>query len=189
MQDGALLLVVGDRLGIATARGFSSVAALPSSGMEVAAAGPDQAYLWGGAGAQSANLYLYRKGGAVAHLVRASAPITAIAGSGDVTFFAVGTTVLRLERGRSPSLVKELTQEVTSLALISPSRVFYSTASGVGFLDADGRDFPFVRGSGATLRVQGDTLYLLFAKDGLMRVAPVTAFNDLAAAVDKAQVR
>ncbi|HUU42223.1 MAG TPA: hypothetical protein VMX57_00500, partial [Planctomycetota bacterium] len=184
MTDGTMLVVSGRDLGQLTDTGFQKMLTLPAEHMRVAPASREACYLLGGDTPDARrDVWLYEKGGKLLHLVRAESPVTAVAGAGEATFFAVGNSVFLHVRSKdlpgTLRLVHTADDAVTALALSPPSGVFCATAKGVAYVAGPGSGFTFLRGKGARLSTHGETLYLFFGDEGVMRCSPVTLFEKM----------
>ena len=184
MRDGALMVVSGRKLGEVTEAGFVVIQELPSAGMKVEPASVEEFYIYGGdTPAQARNVYVYRKGGGLMQLVRGESPVSAVAGDGKSTLFAVGEAIYLHADGEPVRILHTTDGEVTSLAM-APQGLFYSTTKGVGYISGPGKGFEFLKGKGAELQVSGDALYLFFADEGIMRLSPVSSFEGMATDLD-----
>lgn len=180
-RDGALLLVSGRTLGVATSSGFKPLAALPAEAFQLASGRPGELWLWRG---QSA--YLFTRSGKLEHLFRAPAALEALTGEGARVVFAMQGSLLELLPGGAPRVLAVLATPVRSLALSPGGGVFYSTEREVGFLAPTGRRVTIVRGKGARLRVAAGALFLLFDDEGLLRCSPVESFEAMARSIEAA---
>ena len=92
--------------------------------------------------------------------------INAVAGDGDNTFIAIGKTVLMhtLADNKITAVPAQPTEEVRDLAYKHGLGLFYSTASGVGFLGAK-RAFRFIETSHARIALHGQSLMVLFPRN------------------------
>ena len=173
MPGGALLVISGTTLGQVGENGFAKILDLPSAGMRIEPASAEECYLFGGTGAESrGDVYLYRKGGGLLRLVRSQQPVTAVAGSGRFTFFAVGPNIFVHADGEPVRTVYAAGSDVTSLALVPPSGVLYTTAGSVGYVSRPGHGFAFFTGKDGRVRVHGREFYVLFPGLGLLRGSP-----------------
>jgi len=181
MHDGTLLIISGKRLGGLTTAGFKEVLTLPGSNMKVESASAELCYLYGGDHEeQRRNLYLYKKGGKLLHLLKAPEPITAVAGNGSVTFAAIGDSIFLLAAGKPIKLVYTAENEVTSLALTQTTAgIFFTTRDSVGYLYDIGKGFLFVRGKAAEVKVSGEHLYIFFPGVGVVNAMPIVSFESL----------
>jgi len=191
MEDGRVLLVAGKSLGELTEDGFDPILTLPDEQMKVAPASVNECYLYGGKNAKvRRDLYLYRKDGMLLHLLRAPAPITAIAGNREFTFLAIGPKIYLFTEGKPLLLVYSTDSNVTSLAVSPPAAIFFATANSVGYVSEPGRGFSFVQGKGAKVQVRDGSLFLFFPDQGIMKCSPISGFvkmaEDLQQAVDDA---
>ena len=164
---------------------------LPDEQMKVAPASVNECYLYGGKNAKvRRDLYLYRKDGMLLHLLRAPAPITAIAGNREFTFLAIGPKIYLFTEGKPLLLVYSTDSNVTSLAVSPPAAIFFATANSVGYVSEPGRGFSFVQGKGAKVQVRDGSLFLFFPDQGIMKCSPISGFvkmaEDLQQAVDDA---
>ena len=182
MRDGALLAISGKTLFAVTPEGGRALAALPEEKMRVAAGSAKDAYLVGGA-----SVFTLSQGGAVEHLLRAPKDIDALASDGSRLVIACGQAILELKDTGAPRLVAALPEPVRSLAIAPDGALFYSTAAGVGYVSARGGLYPFVNGKGAQLRVSGESLFLFFEDEGILKVSPAESFADLARSIDAAR--
>jgi hypothetical protein len=185
MQDGALLIISGRKLGVPTGKGFQTILDLPADGMKIEPASGDVAYLYGGDNPLNRrDLYLYKKGGELLQLLRTPLPIQAISGNGNITFVAMGKSIYLLGMGKPLTLVYQINDEVTSLAMAPPSGLFYSSKRGVGYINQRGKGYLFLRGKGAELTVHLEDLYLFFPDEGIMRYSPISSFERLAHSIE-----
>jgi hypothetical protein len=176
-SDGSLLLIEGNRLMVMAPKGLKLVQTLPQAGMNLAPASEDECYIFGGVDLeQQRNLYIYRKSGALLHLLQAESPIAAVAGNGEVTFVAIKDGIYALAPGYPLSLVLNHRSDITSLAVGPNYSLFYSSSDGVGFSSKKGSGELFVRGRGAELQVRDETLYLHFPNLGIMKCSPASEF-------------
>jgi hypothetical protein len=176
-RSGSPLLIEANRLAALTNEGIRSVQVLPQTGMRLTPAGNDACYLFGGDEAeQRKNLYLYRNGGELLHLLRAETPISAVAGDGEFTFVAIDKTVYVLALGSDLKAVLQTEDPITALAVGPQASLFFSTTAGIGFSDGANRGRIFMEGAGADIQVRGESLYLYFPKLGIMKCSPVNLF-------------
>ena len=191
MAEGRMLLIAGKSLGELTEDGFDPILTLPDEHMKVAPASDNECYLYGGSSAKTqCNLYLYRKDGTLLHLLVAPAPITAVAGTREFTFLAIGAKIYLLSEDKPLLAAYSADSNITSLAMSPPAGIFFSTDDSVGYVSEPGRGFSFIQGKGAQVRVRGDSLFLFFQDAGVMRCSPISRFammaEDLQQAADKA---
>ena len=180
-RDGALLLISGKTLGAATARGFRLLSNLPQEKLHLSTGSAQETWVWGGQ-----SIYSLSRGGKVEHLVRAPSTIEALAGDGPRLVFATQGALLELLGTGEPRLLVALPGPARSLALVPGGGLFYSTDAEVGFVSAEGRRYPFVKGKGAQVRVAGGELFLFFEDEGILRCSPVESFAAMAQAIDAA---
>lgn len=92
--------------------------------------------------------------------------INAVTGDGDNTFIAIGKTVLMhtLADNKITAVPAQPTEEVRDLAYKHGLGLFYSTASGVGFLGAK-RAFRFIETSHPRIALHGQSLMVLFPRN------------------------
>ena len=181
MRDGVLMVISGNELGVAGQDGLDVMLTLPSREMRIEPASGDRFYLYGGDTApQRRSLYVYRKGGQLLHLLKAPSAIGAVAGDGEVTFFAVAESIYLQVPGQPLHFVYEAEGTVISLALAPPSGIFYGTEEAFGYVTEAGEGYAFVRGAGGELRVHGEDLYLFIAEEGVVKSSPVSSFEQLA---------
>lgn len=177
MRDGALLLVTGGRLAALSPSGIVQSLALPVAGMRIRPAGPDTAYVFGGAAAPvNRDVYLFARTGRIAKLATLPAPVTAVAGDGRTTYVAVERTILRIALDQPPRALVETRDPVVSLEAAADDALFYATRSSVGYLDRAGRATEFIRGDGGPLRTRGSTLFVLLSGGNLLRLGPIDRF-------------
>lgn len=191
MHDGALLMIVGRKLGGLTMAGFEPILSLPAAGMKVQPAAADLCYLYGGdTDVQRRHLYLYKKGGRLLHLLDAAEPITAVAGNGNTTFAALGDAVFALISGHPAFLIYTAEETITSLTLVMESGgILYTTPNHAGYIHAPGSGFAFISKAGVEVKAFQNDLYILLPDKGLLRATPLSSFEKLAAtmkAVEKA---
>jgi hypothetical protein len=187
MEDGSLLVISGRILGEVTEDGFKTVLELPDSGMRLAPATADELYLYGGRTAnQRREVYLLRRGSGLVHLLRAPAPVTAVAGNRAVTFLAADNSILLLSEGRAPSVVLVTDAPIRGLAFSLPTVLFYSTDDAVGQLSRPGESAVFIHGKHADIRVRGGGLYLFFPREGILRCSPLSHFANLSTKLERA---
>ena len=181
MRDGVLTVISGNELGVARQDGLDVMLTLPSRDMRIEPASGSRFYLYGGdTPAQQRSLYVYRKGGQLLHLLKAPSAIGAVAGDGEVTFFAVARSIYLQVPGQPLHFVYEAEGTVTSLALARPSGLFYGTREAFGYVTEAGKGYAFVQGAGGELRVHGEDLYLFIAEEGVVKGSPVSSFEQLA---------
>lgn len=168
--EGALLVVSGKRLGVVTKEGLRPLVELPEPKMQLAAAGPREVWVW-----SARDLYRLRAGGTLEHVLQVPEVIGAVASDGKRTVVAVGHALLELAE-EGPRLLASAPAPVTSLALAPGGALVCASARGLGWVSG-GRWFPFARGGGATVRVRGTALMVLWPDEGLVRLWPVGAFD------------
>ena len=182
MNDGTLLMVAEKQLGGLTATGFKRILTLPTAGMKVEPATESVCYIFrGDTKEQQRNLYLYRKGGKLLHLLEAPEPITAVAGDGVLTFAAIGDSVFAVIADNPPVLVYTSDEKIVSLAASTVTTgIFFSTVNKVGYIYQRGQGYVFIKNKGGQVRVHNDDLYLFLEGEGILKVDPVTNFATLA---------
>lgn len=181
-HGGALLLISGKTLGVATNQGFRVLATLPREKLHIATGSAQETWLWGGE-----SIYSLARGGKVEHLLRAPTPIEALAADGPRLVFATQGALLELLGTGEPRLLIVLPTPARSLALAPGGGLFYSTDTEVGFVSSSGRRYPFVKGKGAQVRVAGGELFLFFEDEGILRCSPVESFAAMAQSIDAAR--
>ncbi|MDJ0973097.1 MAG: hypothetical protein QNJ98_01380 [Planctomycetota bacterium] len=186
MDDGALLVVNGRALVEVTTDGAQHVQELPEFAMRIRPASEGRCYVFGGHTGDGENLYLYRKGGDVLHLLRAEGEIGAVAGDGDFTFVAVGHSIYLLAPEAPWTFVARAQRPIRSLALGPDASLFYATATSVGVCVGPGRRFEFLRDRGGAIRIRGETLHVLSPSTGVMRLSPVASLVRMAAEAEDA---
>ncbi len=173
MPGGALLVVSGSALGEVGKDGFSKILSLPAAGMRLQAASEEECYLFGGASAETRGaVYLYRKGGKLLRLIQSQEPIDAVTGNGRFTFFAAGATIYAHSDGEPVRAVYTAEAPVTSLDLVPPAGILYTTSASVGYVSRPGLGFSFLSGRNPSVRSYGRELYVLLPDLGLVRCAP-----------------
>jgi len=92
--------------------------------------------------------------------------INAVAGDGDNTFIAIGKTVFMhtLADNKITAVPAQPAEEVRDLVYKHGLGLFYSSASGVGFLGAK-RAFRFIETSHARIALHGQSLMVLFPRN------------------------
>ncbi|MBT3349730.1 MAG: hypothetical protein HOC91_00445 [Nitrospinaceae bacterium] len=176
-------MVWGKRLGVFADSGFETLSQLPEAGMQVKTVNGRQVYLYGGG---SGSLYVYDISRGLVHLMRAPEPIGAVSGNGTLTFLAMKEEVYLFSPGKPLSLVYRASEKITSLAMVPPSGLFYSTKKRVGYIYDKARGYSFLKGKGAELLTRKSDLYLFFRDEGVMKVGPVSAFGLFAKEVETA---
>ena len=180
MADGSLLAVSGKRLGEIRATGFVEILTLPEEAMRLAPATDDETYLFGGrSDKQRRKLYLLQKGGGLLELLRAEAPIHDVAGTRELTFVAVGHSILLLTEGNPIQPMLTLDQPVRSLAFALPGIVIYATEDRVGQVSSPGNFVEFFRGCRAEVQLSGSALYLYLSGGALLQCEPLEHFANL----------
>lgn len=179
----ALLMVWGKRLGVLAESGFETLSQLPEEGMQIKTVNGRQVYLYGGG---SGSLYVYDINRGLVHLIRAPAPVGAVSGNGTLTFLAMDDGIYLFSPGKPLSLAYRAAEKVTSLAMVPPSGLFYSTEKRVGYIYDKGKGYSFLKGKGAELLTRKDDLYLFFRDEGVMKVGPVSAFEQFAKSLETA---
>jgi hypothetical protein len=84
--------------------------------------------------------------------------------------------VLRIALNKPVRAVLETQDPVMSLEIAPNDGLFYSTKSGIGFLDRNGEAVEFIRGDGGVLRVRGSMLFVLLSSGNVLRLGPVEKF-------------
>lgn len=182
MRDGAVLAIAGRTLAVFEGDGFRPLTSLPARGMRVAPAARSHAYLYGGDTPETRrNLYLYRKDRKLILLVRSEEPLTAVAGFGDVTFFAAGKWIFMTRPGEPVTPLFRAEEDVTALAPSPPTGLFFATSRGVWYLFESSRAYRVFRGRALPV-VRAGKLYVYFADEGDLAVfAPMNSFDATAA--------
>ncbi len=186
MRDGKLLLVTRGRLAALSPTGIVPSLELPVPGMRVRPAGANTAYVFGGA-TQPANhnLYLFGRDGKVAKLASLPAPVAAVAGDGSTSYVAIERTILRVALDQAPRVVLQTRDAIVSLETGPNDALFYSTRSGVGYVDRFGRAAEFIRGDGGLLRARGSMLFVLLSDGSLLRLGPIEKFDAALPSIDR----
>ena len=113
-------------------------------------------------------------------LLKSRDPITAVAGDGVRTFFAVGRTVIaRDARGKPAAVFTHPDADITALEFAPESGLFYATVHGVGFIGAS-YDFEFLRTPDAQISLHGAVLYVKLVGDrGTLKLQGLEQFREL----------
>lgn len=98
-------------------------------------------------------------------LLETEEPITAVAGDGDTTILAFGKLVIRFNRvdGNMSPWPTQPTEDILDLTYSPTAGLFYSSASGVGFL-GNTRMFRFLESPSPRIFLRDQALYVLFPK-------------------------
>jgi hypothetical protein len=178
-SENVLAVVCGKTLAIVSKEGFVPVAELPRAGFRIAAAGADAFLLFEGK-----DLYRFKAGGKVEHLLASPEPVDAVASTGEQTWLSSAGAVLTLEP--EPKRLFLAADPITSLAVAEGGALFYATATEVGFAAGEGRA-PFLKGAAATVHARGDRVYLHVLHTGVVAIEPISAFAAFADVVKKAK--
>jgi hypothetical protein len=117
--------------------------------------------LFGGGSRSSNRLYRFHADGHYDVLFDAPEPIVAVAESRAAVYVATRSALLRLpEQGPPTALRLEEANIVSVAAIADDGMAFFSTPTAV-FVWQGGDARPLIEDSGGTLRVRGDTLYVL----------------------------
>ena len=182
MRDGSLLLVTQGHLEALSASGIELGPTLPGPGMRVRPAGPDTAYVFGGASEPSnRDIYLLTQDEQVLKLASLPVPVTAIAGDGKTSYAAAGRSILRISLDQPPQVVLDARDPVIDMDLAASGGVFFSTKSAVGYLGSNGGAYEFIRGDGGLVRVRGSHVFILMSSGNLLRVGPIERFESVTA--------
>jgi hypothetical protein len=165
---GVLAVVSAHQLGVVGAKGFTPVADLPRAGFKVTSGGRDSFLLW-----QGRDLYRFRAGAKVEHVLASPEPIDAVAGDDERTLVSAGGAVVSLSP--EPQRVLLTADSVLSLALAPDGAFFYATASEIGW-SGGGKRAPFIQAPDGAVVRRGDTLFVHLRKQGVVALEPVSAF-------------
>ena len=168
MDDGVLVIVVGQELGVVGETGFAPVATLPSPHMHVTRAAADTAWVFAPASSDG-RLYIYAKSGALTEVLHAPAAITAVSGSLERAFLAIGGSILRLTAHATTELVFDGADPIIALAA-TPTGVMFSTRNGV-FVAHERAVVRLTAQPASAIEVHGDDVILVLQGIGVVQGA------------------
>jgi hypothetical protein len=174
MEEGVMLIVVGNKLGVIGERGFVPILDLPMSGMRVVAATTERCWLFAPETEGEGRLYVYAKAGTVTELLRAPAAIRAVSGTPDRAYLAVNGSLMRIA-GANAELVFDGPEPIVALGAIAAG-VFFSTKSGTFFLSNRNEVSRLTKDGALAIETHGDEVFLHLDALGIVRGAPVSAF-------------
>jgi hypothetical protein len=164
-QDGTLLTVADGFFGMVNAEGEALDAVpLPLPSMRlVASAAPGVVYLFGGEGSDF-RVYRFAETGEFQILLQTDETIVGVADTAGTVYVATPTRILRVDAAGPAVLLTggtaELDGGILSLAATSDGGVLFSTCSRIYALQG-GAALSVVNDSGGSLRLRGETLYVL----------------------------
>lgn len=180
-SGGALIGVKEKKLGFPGPDGFAETVDLPDEGMQLVSGHKNRLYLYGGKSReQRLHLYLLEKNKGLSHLAEMPYPITAVAGTGEQTFVAVGRSILFMAPNQPLSLVYRPRFEVMALAYAPPHGLFYATEESVGFVSKPGTGFTFMKEKGVIPMVSGNDLFLVIPHKSVLKISSIEAFAAMA---------
>jgi hypothetical protein len=178
MRDDRLLLVTQGHLASLSPKGLILSTALPTPAMRIRPAGKDTAYVYGGSSEpQNRDVFLFSRDATATKLATLPSTVTAVTGDGITSYIATEKTILRIALQQPARALLRTRDPIVSLELAPGEGLFYSTTSGVGYIKGDGTAYEFIRGSGGILRIRNGSLYVLVPEGHLLRLGPVSAFQ------------
>lgn len=115
-------------------------------------------------------------------LYATDAPISAVAGSPEKTYFASGRGVFLLEKGATEGklVYANAIEDIRDLVYRSDVGLFFTTAHSAGYI-GEKEQFVFLAYPGVDLRLRGDALYVRFgtAGNGIMKIMGPEKFADI----------
>lgn len=108
-------------------------------------------------------------------------PISALAGDGDVTFYAQGKSIYQFKQGdKSPVLYFEATDDVRSLAYSATTGLFYATSKRAAFVSPKFQ-LAFLTTPDPQLALRGKDLYIRLAlSNDVLKLSRADLFKTLA---------
>jgi len=170
VDEGVMLVVVGDKLGTTGEHGFTEFATLPATGMHIAPAGTDRCWIYGKDGA----LYVYEQSGSVTELVHAPGQLRAVSGTPAHAVLAIDGSLVRID-GATTSLLFDGAEPIVAVADTSGG-VFFSTASGTFVLTPHGHVLRLTKDGALAIASHGDAVFLQLDAIGVVEAHPASAF-------------
>lgn len=178
--DGqGVLMISGKGLYKSTTVGVELLIDLPSTGMRISPAGEDRCYVYGGS---THSVYGVRVGSRVfggatppkkvIELVRCEDRVSAVAGSGEVTYLAIENMIYSFEPGQDLAAIHETEKPVRSLAMRPKASVFFTTSDGVGICGRGRGGMVFAEVADATIASREEDLVIAAPGYGIVAASP-----------------
>jgi hypothetical protein len=152
----------------------------PVNSPRLTQAGPHGIYIWGSNPKTSKNeIYFFSASGkAIQVLFASTEKIGAVGGDGVRTFAAVDHLILELSKKKITGLARE-PEDIRGLRYAEGIGLFYSTASGIRYLNPDNRKcIDFFRSPHTQMDLKRGALYLCLGEaSGVVKITGLEVFN------------